>query len=47
MYIDLFANKVNGKWIIRVSSAAFQRERERERERDQGTVMGKGMGVSE
>ena len=30
---------------MRVSSSAFQRERERER--DQGTMMGKGMGVSE
>ena len=47
---DLLVNKVNGKWTIRVSSAAFrERERERERERDiyQDTMMGKGMGVSE
>ena len=53
--IDLLVNKVNGKWTICVSSAAFQREREREREReserererDQDTMMRKGVGVSE
>ena len=40
--IDLLVNKVNGKWTIRVSSAAF-RERERERERS-GYDDGKGHG---
>ena len=47
--IDLLVNKVNGKWIICVASAAFQRERERERERerDQDTMMRKDMGVSD
>ena len=30
----LLFNKVNGKWTICVSAAAFQRERERERERE-------------
>ena len=37
----LLVSKVNGKWTIRLSSAAFT-ERERERERED-TMMGKGM----
>ena len=43
---DLLVNKVNGKWTIRVSSAAF-RERERERKRERyisGYDDGKGHG---